>query len=165
MEWCENMLLMKNEASTQFISTNLALQLQRSFPHPDLVESLMGFLERVEAEGGQTLMRRGDASDSMYFVESGRLNIELETSDGDVIRLRSIRGGTVIGEMGLYLHQPRTADVVTLQPSVLYRLGAEALMRMEAEQPQTAAALHEWIALMLAERLADNNRAIEALLD
>lgn len=36
---------------------------------------------------------------------------------------------------------------------------------METEQPQTAAALHEWIVLMLAERLSDNNRAIEALLD
>ncbi|RJP47711.1 MAG: STAS domain-containing protein [Anaerolineaceae bacterium] len=165
MEWCENMLLMKYEASTQFISTSLESQLKRSFPHPELVESLMGFLERVEAEAAQTLMRRGEASDAMYFVESGRLNIELTTPDGEVIRLRSIRSGTVIGEMGLYLHQPRTADVVTLQPSVLYRLDADALMRMEAEQPQTAAALHEWIALMLAERLSDNNRAIEALLD
>lgn len=165
MEWCENMLLTKNEASTQFIATSLASQLKRSFAHPELVDSLMGFLERVEAEGGQTLMRRGEASDAMYFVEAGRLNIELETPDGDVIRLRSIRSGTVIGEMGLYLKQARTADVVTLQPSVLYRLSAEALMKMESEQPQTAAALHEWIALMLAERLSDNNRALEALLD
>jgi SulP family sulfate permease len=165
MEWCENMLLTKNETSTQFISTSLASQLKRNFPHPELVESLMGFLERVEAEAAQTLMRRGEASDAMYFVESGRLNIELTTPDGDVIRLRSIRSGTVIGEMGLYLKQPRTADVVTLQPSVLYRLSAEALLKMEAEQSQTAAALHEWIALMLAERLSDNNRAIEALLD
>jgi SulP family sulfate permease len=165
MEWCENMLLMKHEASTQFIATSLASQLERSFPHPELVDALMGFLERVEAEGGQTLMRRGEASDAMYFVEAGRLNIELSTPDGDVIRLRSIRSGTVIGEMGLYLKQARTADVVTLQPSVLYRLSADALMKMEAEQPQTAAALHEWLALMLAERLSDNNRAIEALLD
>jgi SulP family sulfate permease len=53
--------------------------------------------------------------------------------------------------MGLYLKQARTADVVTLQPSVLYRLSAEALLKMEAEEPQTAAALHEWLARMLAE--------------
>ncbi len=165
MEWCENMLLTKNEASTQFIAANLQAQLKRSFPHPELVDSLFSRLERVEAEAAQTLMRRGEASDAMYFVESGRLNIELTTPDGDVIRLRSIRSGTVIGEMGLYLKQARTADVVTLQPSVLYRLSAEALLKMEAEEPQTAAALHEWIALMLAERLSDNNRAIEALLD
>jgi len=53
--------------------------------------------------------------------------------------------------MGLYLKQALTADVVTLQPSVLYRLSAEALLKMEAEEPQTAAALREWLARMLAE--------------
>lgn len=165
MEWCENMLLMKHEASTQFIATSLQAQLKQNFPHPELVESLFSRLERVEAEANVPLMRRGDAPDAMYFVESGRLTIQLETPDGDIIRLRSIRSGTVIGEMGLYLNQARTADVIPLQKSVLYRLSAEALMQMEAEDPQTAAALHEWIALMLAERLSDNNRAIEALLD
>jgi hypothetical protein len=55
--------------------------------------------------------------------------------------------------------------VFTLQPSTLYRLSTEALMKMEADEPQAAAALHEWLALMLAERLSDNNRALEALLD
>lgn len=165
MEWCENTLLIKNEASTEFIVTNIQAQLKQTFPRPELVESLAGYLERVEAEGGQTLIRRGDASDAMYFVETGLLNVGLTTSDGEIVRLRSIRSGTVTGEMGLYLKRARTADVTTLQHSVLYRLTSDALNRMEAESPQTAAALHEWIARQMAERLADNNNAIEALLD
>jgi SulP family sulfate permease len=165
MEWCENTLLMKNEASTEFIATSIQAQLRRTFPNPERVETLFKYLERVEAEADVTLMRRGDPSDAMYFVETGRLNIQLVTPDNEVIRLRSIRSGTVIGEMGMYLHQTRTADVITLQKSVLYRLSTEALKRMELEDPQAAAALHEWVVRMLAERLADNNRAIEALLD
>jgi len=165
MEWCENMLLTKNEASTEFIATTMQSQLRRTFPHPELVEPLFKYLERVEAEADVTLMRRGDPPDAMYFVEAGRLNIQLVTPDNEVIRLRSIRSGTVIGEIGMYLNQTRTADVITLQKSVLYRLSTEALMRMEAEDPQAAAALHEWVARLLAERLSDNNHAIEALLD
>ena len=165
VEWCENMLLMKHEASTQFIAAGLKAQLRRTFPHRDLVDNLFRRLERVEAEANVPLMRRGDPPDAMYFVESGRLNIQLESPDGDIIRLRSIRGGTVIGEVGMYLNQTRTADVIAQQKSVLYRLSAEGLQRMEAEDPQTAAALHEWVARMLAERLADNNYTIEALLD
>jgi sulfate permease, SulP family len=165
MEWCENMLLTKNETSTEFIAATLQSQLRRTFPHPELVEPLFRYLERVEAEADVTLMRRGEMPDAMYFVESGRLNIQLVTPDNEVIRLRSIRSGTVIGEMGLYLNQTRTADVITIQKSVLYRLSTEALQRMELDAPQAAAALHEWVARMLAERLADNNRAIEALLD
>lgn len=165
MEWCENMLLLKHEASTEFIATTIQSQLKRTFPHPEMVEPLYKYLERIEAEADVPLMRRGDPADAMYFVESGRLNIQLETPDGDIIRLRSIRSGTVIGEIGMYLNQTRTADVIPVQKSVLYRLSAEALKRMEAEDSQTAAALHEWIAHMLAERLSDNNRAMEALLD
>lgn len=165
MEWCENMLLMRNEASTEFIATTIQSQLKRTFPHPDLVESLLQYLEREDADANATLMRRGDPSDSMYFIESGRINIQLETPDGDIIRLRSLRGGTVVGEIAMYLNSPRTADVITVQRSVLYRLTSDALNRMEAESPQTAAALHEWIAKQMAERLAENNNTIEALLD
>jgi SulP family sulfate permease len=165
MEWCENMLLMRNEAATEFIATTLKASLKRTFPHPDLVEPLFNYLERVEADVKTVLMRRGDPSDSMYFIESGRLNIQLETPEGEIIRLRSLRGGTVVGEVAMYLNSPRTADVVATQRSALYRLTADALQRMEAEDPATAAALHEWIAKQMAERLAENNNTIEALLD
>jgi hypothetical protein len=36
---------------------------------------------------------------------------------------------------------------------------------MEAEEPEVAAALHRWLATTLAERLNDNLRAVDALLD
>jgi SulP family sulfate permease len=165
MEWCENMVLMRNEASTEFLATTIQSQLKRTFPHPELVEPLLKYLERVEADTNTTLMRRGDPSDAMYFLEAGRLNIQLETADGEIIRLRSLRSGTVVGEIAMYLNSPRTADVITMQKSVLYRLTSDALARMEAEDPPTASALHEWIAKQMAERLADNNNTIEALLD
>ena len=165
MEWCENMLLMRHEASTEFISTTLQSQLKRTFPHPELVDGIFQYLEREDAEANVTVMRRGDPSDSMYFIESGRINVQIETPDGEVIRLRSLRGGTVVGEIAMYLRSPRTADVITAQRSVLYRLTSDALNRMEAESPVTAAALHEWLARQMAERLAENNNTIEALLD
>ena len=125
----------------------------------------MAYLERVDADANVTLMRRGDPSDALYFIESGRVNVQLETPDGDVIRLRSLRGGTVVGEVAMYRNAPRTADVITLQRSVLYRLTSDALDRMETESPQAAASLHEWLARQIAERLAENNNTIEALLD
>jgi len=165
MEWCENMILARNESSTEFLSTDIQSQLKRTFPHPELVETMLQYLEREEAEFNTLLMRRGDPSTSMYFIESGRINIQLETPDGEIIRLRSLRGGTVVGEIAMYLNSPRTADAIAVQRSVLYRLTSDALTRMEAESPQTAAALHEWIARQMAERLADNNNTIEALLD
>jgi len=76
-----------------------------------------------------------------------------------------MRGGTTVGEMGLYLGTVRTASVLASRPSVVYRLSAESLKAMREQDPEVAALLHEWIARLLAERLADNNRTIEALMD
>src|SRR5258706_1082280 len=165
MEWCENMLLNKYEASTQFIQTNLKSQLHSHFPKPQLIDRLLNHLERMEVDENFYLMRRGDPPESMYFIESGRLNVLIETAEGEMMRLRSVRSGTVVGELGMYLKGERTANVVTAQKSVLYKLTSDAMKNMETQDPDVASALHEWIARLLAERMADNNRSIEALLD
>ncbi|WKZ37239.1 MAG: SulP family inorganic anion transporter [Anaerolineales bacterium] len=165
VEWCENMLLQKHEASTQFIQVGIKGQLRRTFPKPALIDRLLTYLERMEVDANMYLMRRGDPPEAMYFIESGRLNVLLETDQGEMTRLRNVRSGTVVGEVGMYLKGKRTANVVTEQKSVLYRLTAEAMKQMENQDAETASALHEWIARLLAERMADNARAIEALLD
>jgi SulP family sulfate permease len=165
VEWCENMLLQKHERSTMFIQTSIKSQLRGTFPKPELIEKLIGYLERMEVDENFYLIRRGDAPDSMYFIESGRLNVLIETDEGEMARIRSIRSGTVVGELGMYLNTERTANVVTSQKSVLYRLHLDAMKEMENKDPDVASALHEWIARLLAERMSDNNRAIEALLD
>lgn len=165
VEWCENKLLQKYEASTQFIQVGIKSQLRRTFPKPELIDKLITYLERMEVAENFYLMKRGDLPESMYFIESGRLNVLIETAEGQVTRLSSIRSGTVVGELGLYLKNERTANVVTEQKSVLYKLTTESMKKMESQDPDVASALHEWIARLLAERMADNNRAIEALLD
>ncbi|MBC7877398.1 MAG: SLC26A/SulP transporter family protein [Anaerolineales bacterium] len=165
MEWCENKLLEKHESSTQFIQVGIKSQLRRTFSKPELIDKLLSYLERMEVDENFYLMRRGDPTESMYFIESGRLNVQLETPDGAVTRLRSIRSGTVVGEVGLYLKGNRTANVVAIQKSVLYRLQIESMHKMEAQDPEVASALHEWIARLMAERMSDNASAIEALLD
>lgn len=166
MEWCENKLLEEQGITdlTGFIERMQGL-LRRAFPGLQDVDRLMKYLERKEVGQGEYLMREGDPGDEMYFVESGLVSVQLEAPDGQVMRLRTIRGGATVGEIGLYLGTPRTASVVTSRPSAVYRLSAEALKAMRGEDPEVAALLHEWIARLLAERLTENNRTIAALMD
>jgi CPA1 family monovalent cation:H+ antiporter len=58
---------------------------------------------------GETIVRRGERGDSMYFVSSGALEVRLP--GGDPIRLGS---GDFFGEIALITEQPRNADVVAL---------------------------------------------------
>jgi CRP-like cAMP-binding protein len=48
---------------------------------------------------------------------------------------------------------------------VVLRLTTAAIDRIEAEDPELATAMHRWLARTLAERLAESQRAVEALID
>jgi SulP family sulfate permease len=166
MEWCENKILAQEGIAdlTGFIERMEGL-LKRAFPGLQAVDRLMKYLERQEIKQGEYLMRQGDPPTEMYFVEAGLVTAQIEFPDGQILRLRSIRGGATVGEMGLYLKTVRTASVVAARASSVYRLSAQALKEMGEKDPEVAALLHEWIARLLSERLSENNRTIEALLD
>lgn len=166
VEWCENRILASHGTAnlTAFVE-RLGTQIKRAFPNLDAAEALMKYLERQAIPQGEYLMHEGDASTEMYFLEQGMVTAQLQADDGQIVRLRSMRGGTTVGEMGLYLGTPRSADVIASRSSIVYRLSAESLQQMRTEEPALAAILHEWIARLLAERLAANNRTIEALMD
>jgi SulP family sulfate permease len=166
VEWCENkMLVRQGSGNLTAVIERVEGQLRRAFPGLQAADRLVKYLERREVANGEYLMRQGDPPSEMYFVESGMVTVQLETEAGQSVRLRSMRGGTTVGEMGMYLGAPRTASVVASRPSVVYRLSAESLARMSVQDPEVAALLHEWIARLLAERLTITDRTIEALLD
>ena len=131
----------------------------------DLPPHLGTYVERETLPEGTVLIHQGDPPDDLFVLESGRLKVELPMPDGTTMRLSTVRPGVVVGEMALYTGVPRTADVVAETPSVVLRLSRASIERMEAEDPETAAALHRWLATMLSERLTDSHRAFSALLD
>lgn len=71
--------------------------------------------------------------------------------------------GSVVGESGLYLGQSRSASVRTTRPSVLYRLSTAALKRMTGQAPELAAAFHQFVVRLLAERMVNTTSAAQML--
>jgi sulfate permease, SulP family len=133
---------------------------------PDgLPPGLAAHLERVSVPEGTVLLHQDDPPGDVYVLESGRLGVETTTPEGSRIRLRTLRPGVVVGEIALYTGIPRTADVVAEAPSVVLRISRGSIERLEAEEPELAAALHRWLATTLAERLTDTMRTFDVLLD
>jgi len=164
MEWCESKLLLEEGGSTIIRAGSLRAQLKKLLPSGEQVDKFMTYLERQEAGQYHVVINRGDSPDCMYFIDSGELTTRLEISNGKFIRLRSQGGGTMVGEMGLFLQQSRTATVVANQPSVLYCLTLNAYNKMMQDDPELAFHLHQWIGRVLSVRLAENNHTLEALL-
>jgi SulP family sulfate permease len=74
-----------------------------------------------------------------------------------------MRGGRVVGEIGFYLNKPRTAAVVTDEPSTIYRLSMQTLKQMEQNDPEAASAFHQGIIRLISERLTHLINAVDAL--
>jgi SulP family sulfate permease len=81
----------------------------------------MPYLERLHVRAGEQLAGQGAASGSVDLVASGRVRVMLDRgSDRPPIRLRSMHGHALLGEMGFFRETPRTASVIAEQDTVVY---------------------------------------------
>jgi sulfate permease, SulP family len=165
VEWCENQILINAKAFPVLQKQSLEEQLRDFFPPSVGIDRLLNYLERKEVQGGYYLIHQGDPPHSLYYLEAGQVTVKLQNEYGQVVRLRTLGPGTVVGELGLYLRTPSTASVVTDKQSVLYRLTAEALRQIEEKDPDIASAFHRFIVRRLGERLVYTDRLLQALMD
>jgi len=163
VEWCENKLLEKEtkENKVDFID-NVLSYMSHSFPGLRRVKQ---YLEAETIQSGEYLFKQGDSSNDLFFIESGLVSVEFEASNGKKERLRSVKSGATVGEIAFYLGGVRSASVKAEQASTVYRLSTKTMRKIRQEEPVLASMLHEWLGHLLAERLADNNRMVELLLD
>jgi SulP family sulfate permease len=164
VEWFENDLLHGAGLEPHGYDEALGVFLERELGSSVKAERVLAYLERRELEKGAHLMRQGDETDALYFIESGKVAVELELGEEEPVRLRSIGPGTV-GEIGLYIGLPRTASVVAEDRVSVHRLSAAALTRMERDEPDLAAAFHKFIARRLANRLANTTEVLQKVLE
>ena len=165
LEWCENALLADAD-----LLDSVRVTVEEQLAHHAMIESrdvsaLHSYLQRIETQVGDTVFAQDDASDDLYFIETGRVDVLLRLPDESLLRLRSMTAGAVIGEVGFYLNKARGASVVVTEAGALQRLSHGALQRMEESDPQTASAIHILISCVLADRLSSSNRVIQELLD
>ena len=88
----------------------------------DTLDELIDALERVTVDEGEIVIRQGERSSRMYFVESGRLRVVWETEDGRAQGdIAYKRRGDFFGEHSL-LRGTATANVEAVTPAVLLAL-------------------------------------------
>lgn len=86
--------------------------------NPVLIE-LADRLEIQEVNSGTQIISEGQLTNSMFVLISGRLRVSRQSMDGDILLYNEILPGECVGELGVILHQNRTADITTLRKSVL----------------------------------------------
>ncbi len=122
---------------------------------PELLAQVGLFADLTAAElvGLASLMRprpyakdeviylRGDPGTAFYVIASGKVKIALTSPDGKELILRRLAPGGFHGELALLDDEPRSADAVATESSVLLVLQRDAFRQFLAEHPDIATKL------------------------
>jgi SulP family sulfate permease len=163
LEWCEEQILPVPGLGESRLPS-LRAQLELEGLEPELSERLESYLKPVLVQPGDYLIHQDEISEDMYYIVDGQVSVYIESEKGERVRLRSLGRGTIVGELGLYLHIPRTASVIADLPTTAYQLTRQALDEIQHHDPELTAAFHQMIARQVSERLVQTNRGISALL-
>ena len=85
-------------------------------------------LDAVLLPPNEAVFEKGEVADSMYIIESGRAQVELENP---IV----LEQGDYFGEMGLINNNPRNATITTLEEVKLLQLKKEDLEELFDEHP------------------------------
>jgi len=119
---------------------------------------LAEYLEVQQVSQWTVLFNQGDASDAMYLLMSGELRARTMVGGKETI-LSTFSPGDFFGDMALFDHGPRSADVLANVDSTLFKLSASSFDRLTREMPALATPFLQATARTLAARIrADNKR-------
>jgi SulP family sulfate permease len=131
------------------------------YPLPDELAALLrkyGYWMNLAA--GDTLMAQGARSDHLVFLLEGRCRAAVWDRNGDRRVVSRFLPGAILGEIAYYAGVPRTASIIAETSAVGVRMDADALARMEREDPAVAASFHRMLAVVLARRLMTTTRLL-----
>jgi CRP/FNR family cyclic AMP-dependent transcriptional regulator len=109
--------------------------------------SLLHLMHRRKVRAGETIFRKGDIADRLYYVGSGEVTI----SESGI----RIKAGAVFGEIGVFAPtQLRTATIIAAKDAELYELTVAKTHELYFQNPAFGFAI---LRLIIA-RLLDNAR-------
>ena len=108
MEWCEEEII----SETTIGSNKQKEEIDEIKLFEEKFADLLTYFESKDINQNTTLIEQGNDPEGLYFIKSGRVTVELRSSNNK-IRLKSMGTGTVVGEVSLYLKTQATASVIS----------------------------------------------------
>jgi CRP-like cAMP-binding protein len=119
--------------------------------------------ELVLAKPGDALVREGDEGDTMFFLLSGTVSVQVQLEAGRTHRLSTLAPGVAFGELAMLGTSPRSADVVATDDAMLARVRIDDLRDLAGRFPNLMTTISRNLAANLAGRLRAANEQIRAL--
>jgi CRP-like cAMP-binding protein len=122
------------------------------------LDRLAEFMELHQVPQWLAVVKQGDAGNGMFLILQGELRARVMVGEKETI-LATFGPGDFFGDMSLFDHGPRSADVIANADSVVLRISDVAFDRLTREAPALATPFLQATARTLAARIrADNKR-------
>jgi CRP-like cAMP-binding protein len=89
-------------------------------------------------EAGKPLLLRAEQQGDLFLLVSGRVRVTTYSANGRQVTFRDSEAGEHFGDIAAIDGGPRSADVVTLEPSVVASLDRAAFMTLLHDEPLVA---------------------------
>lgn len=123
----------------------------------DQLERFAQFVELEKAPQWSVIVKQGDPGDAMYFILEGELRARISVMGQESI-LATLRAGDFFGDISLFDHGPRSADVVANSDSLLVKITAAAFDKLAAEAPEIATPFLRAVGQTLSARIRTDNK-------
>jgi CRP-like cAMP-binding protein len=100
------------------------------------IDYLVKIGKRVALRDGELLFRKGDPGRCMYVILEGRIQIYMESSDGQAAVLRVLESGQFLGEMALLDGGARSANAMTVTPCEVFVLERASFLNLITTYPE-----------------------------
>ena len=128
------------------------------------LDQFLGLADPEQFTEGQCIVRQDSSGDCMYVVVSGHASV-VHHKDGYSVDLAVLKPGDFFGELALVDSGPRSADVVSLDASMLLKVSKAGLAALSGVYPTVAFKLLIAIGRIMVERLRKSNqRYVDSLL-
>ncbi|MST94744.1 MAG: cyclic nucleotide-binding domain-containing protein [Pedosphaera sp.] len=122
------------------------------------LDHFLEFMEVQKVRQWTEIVKQGDHGDAMYLVLEGELRVRLMIGGKESI-LVTLQAGEFFGEISLFDHGPRSADVIANTDAVLLKITAVAFAKVIKDGPSLVAPILFAIGKTLTARIrADNKR-------
>src|SRR5437762_4487465 len=99
------------------------------------IAKILGKLEEKSFPAGATVFSQGDQGDSFYFIQSGAVQVVLESAGGRKETIAVFGPQDWFGEMALLSGEPRAATVITVKQTTVWRLNRAAWDELIEKHP------------------------------
>jgi branched-chain amino acid transport system substrate-binding protein len=105
-------------------------------------------MRRLRFPANETVVREGDAGDSLFIIVEGTVSIRKKLENGTLKEVARLGVGSFFGEKALMTGEQRTATIVAIAETVLYEITRADIAPLIAKQPEVS----ERISQVLTQR-------------